>query len=113
MTKGELEQIKGEFERNQSVCQNVIGLFHLLSSKPRFRIVCTLMHGECCVQDLADVVGEGRLSNISQQLRMLRLAGVVEKRRDKKQMLYRIADPRIDALIEFLRANFLQTTPSS
>jgi DNA-binding transcriptional ArsR family regulator len=113
MTKERMEQIKEEFERNQSVCQNVIGLFHLLSNKSRFRIVCVLMNGECCVQDLSDLVGEGRLSNISQQLRMLRLAGIVEKRRDKKQMIYRIADPRIGGLIEFLRANYLQPNPVS
>lgn len=112
MTKEQLQAIKDEFEQNQSVCQNVVGLCHLLSNKPRFRILCILMHGEACVQDLADVVGESQLSNISQQLRMLRLAGIVEKRRDKKQMLYRIADPQVGGLIEFLRVNYLEPTQS-
>jgi len=112
MTKEQLQAIKDEFEQNQSVCQNVVGLCHLLSNKSRFRIVCILMHGEACVQDIADVVGESQVSNISQQLRMLRLAGIVEKRRIKKQMLYTIADPRVGGLIKFLRTNYLEPIPS-
>lgn len=110
MTQAELKQIKDEFDSNHAVCQNVIGLLHLLSNKPRFRIICTLLHGEACVQEIADVVSEGCLSNISQQLRMLRLAGIVEKRRDKKQMVYRISDPRIGGLINYLRSNYLKPT---
>ena len=50
------------------------------------------------------------MSNISQQLRMLRLAGVVAKRRDKKQILYSIADERIGGLIEFLRLRISRQT---
>ena len=38
MTEERKAEIKDEFARNQSVCQNVIGLFHLLSNKARFRI---------------------------------------------------------------------------
>jgi DNA-binding transcriptional ArsR family regulator len=112
MTKEQLQSIKDEFEQNQSVCQNVVGLCHLLSNKSRFRIVCVLMHGEACVQDIADVVGEGQLSNISQQLRMLRLAGIVENRRDKKQIHYRISDPRVVGLIGFLRSSYLKPEES-
>jgi ArsR family transcriptional regulator len=113
MNKEQLQAIKDEFAQNQSVCQHVVELCHLLSNKARFRIVCILIHGEACVQEIADVVGESQLSNISQQLRVLRLAGIVEKRRDKKQMYYRVADPRIGALIEFLRANYLEPTQTS
>ncbi len=104
----QLQQIKDEFDSNQQVCEQVVGLFQLLSNKVRFRIVCLLLHGEACVQEIADVVSEGQMSNISQQLRMLRLAGVVAKRRDKKQIQYRIADERIRGLIEFLRCEYLQ-----
>lgn len=113
MTASELQKIKREFNRNQQVCEKVVGLFHLLSNKVRFRIVCTLLHGEACVQEIADVVAGGRMSNISQQLRMLRLAGVVEKRRDGKQILYRIEDGRVRDLIEFLRGHFLTTKMKS
>ena len=109
----QLQQIKAEFEGNQMVCEQVIGLFHLLSNKVRFRIICMLLQGEACVQEIADVVAEGQMSHISQQLRMLRLSGIVAKRRDKKQIQYRIADERIGGLIEFLRCEYLQANETT
>ena len=113
MTAAELKQIKDEFAGNQQVCEQVVGLFQLLSNKVRFRIVCVLMHGEACVNEIADVVAEGGMSNISQQLRMLRLAGVVAAKRDKKQIVYRLADDRIGGLIGYLRCEFLQSGTKS
>jgi DNA-binding transcriptional ArsR family regulator len=38
---------------------------------------------------------------------MRRLAGVVSKRRDKKQNVYRIADERIRRLVEYLAEEHL------
>lgn len=107
MTKEELESIKAQFDQNQVVCEKVVGLFHLFSSKIRFRTVCMLMYGEACVQEIAEVVTAGKMSNISQQLRVLRLAGVVKQRRDKKQVLYSLADPKVAKMIEYLRGEFM------
>ena len=108
MTPEQLQSIKEEFRNGQAVCEQVVGLFHLLSNKIRFRIVCTLLRGEACVQDLVEVLGLDQMSNVSQQLRMLRLAGLVTKRRDGKQSLYRVADDRIGGLIEFMRRHYLK-----
>jgi len=108
MSPAQIQEIRDQFAARPQVCEQVIGLFNLLSNKVRFRIVCVLTHGEACVQEIADVVAEGRMSNISQQLRMLRLAGVVSKRRDKKQNVYRISDERIRQLIGYLTENYLE-----
>ena len=108
MTSKELAAVKAEFAQNHLVCEQVVGLFHLFSNKVRFRIACLLMHGEACVQDIAEVVSDGKMTNISQQLRMLRLSGVVKKRRDKKQILYSLSDEKIARMIEFLRSEFLE-----
>jgi len=107
MTKEELVCIKEQFDQNQMVCEKVVGLFHLLSSKVRFRTVCMLMYGEASVQEIAAVVTDGKMTNISQQLRVLRLAGLVNKRKDKKQVIYSLADPKIAHVVEFLRAEFM------
>lgn len=109
MNQEKLDEIKEQFENNLVVCERVVGLFHLLSNKPRFRIACMLMHGEACVQDIAYVICGGKMSNISQQLKMLRLSGVVKKRRVGKQLLYSIADEKVAHLIEFLREEFLES----
>ena len=113
MSREQLEEIKEQFDNNRVVCEKVVGLFHLLSNKPRFRIACMLMYGEACVQDIAYVISGGKMSNISQQLKMLRLSGVVKKRREGKQILYSIADKKVEHLIGFLRAEFLESECST
>jgi DNA-binding transcriptional ArsR family regulator len=54
------------------------------------------------------VVNVGKLSNISQQLAILRLGGIVQKRRDDKRVLYVIKDERVRRLIEFLCHQYLK-----
>jgi DNA-binding transcriptional ArsR family regulator len=70
--------------------------------------VCLLSRGEFCVNDIMDVVNEGKLSHISQQLMILRLAGIVQKRRSKKLILYAIKDESVRRLIEFLCRQYLK-----
>ncbi len=108
MKPAQIQEIRDEFDARKQVCEQVVGLFGLLSNKVRFRIVCVLVRGEACVQEIADVVADGRMSNISQQLRMLRLAGVVAKRREKKRNVYRIADERLRHLIGYLTEQYLE-----
>lgn len=95
------------FAQNEAVCSQINQLFHLLSNKGRFRIVCLLCLGEFCVNHIADVVGHGRLPNISQHLKMLTLAGVIERRRENQRIFYRLKDERVRSVIEFMRSQFL------
>ena len=99
---------KEEFRKDSAVCERVVTLLHLISNKARFRIVCLLSRGEFCVNDIMDVVNEGKLSHISQQLTILRLAGIVQKRRSNKLVLYTIKDQRVRRLIEFLCLQYLK-----
>jgi DNA-binding transcriptional ArsR family regulator len=100
--------IKEEFRKNSVICERVVTLLHLISNKARFRIVCLLSRGEFCVNDIMDVVNEGKLSHMSQQLTILRLAGIVQKRRSNKLILYAIKDERVRQLIEFLCLQYLK-----
>jgi DNA-binding transcriptional ArsR family regulator len=97
-----------EFRKNSALCERVANLLRLVSNKTRFRIACLLARGEFCVHDIMDVVGECKLSHISQQLTILRLAGIVERRRSSKHVLYVIKDQRVRKLIEFLRLQYLE-----
>jgi DNA-binding transcriptional ArsR family regulator len=99
---------KQEFCNNNALCDRLVTLLRLVSNKTRFRIACLLAQGEFCVHDIMDVVGEGKLSNISQQLTILRLAGIVERRRSSRRILYIIKDKRVRKLIEFLRLQYLE-----
>ena len=104
---GIARELKKTFEKNEAVCAKVIGLFHLFSNKGRFRIVCLLARGEFCVHEIAEVVGQSKLSNISQQLKILTLSGVIERRREDQRILYRLKDERMGRLVEFLQQQFV------
>jgi len=99
--------MKLELGRNEAVCGKVLDLLHLVSGKVRFRIICLLARGDFCVRDIAGVVGHGNLSNTSQQLKILRMAGVVGHRREQRNIIYFLADERVRKMIRFLRREFL------
>jgi DNA-binding transcriptional ArsR family regulator len=101
------KELKAAFRKNEAVCARVIQLFHLFSNKGRFRIACLLARGEFCVNDITEIVSEGKTSNISQQLKMLALSGIIERRRENQHILYRLKDPRVGKMIQFLQEQFL------
>ncbi|QXD25203.1 metalloregulator ArsR/SmtB family transcription factor [Opitutia bacterium ISCC 51] len=101
-------EIKKEFQSNEALCVGLIGIFQLIANKCRFRIVCTLTRGEFCVNDIAEIIGETKVSNISQHLKMLRLAGLISSRREEKRVVYRLADDRIRGMVEYFRGQYLE-----
>lgn len=103
----DLSAFQAEFERNDSLCNRLVGLFQLISHKPRFRIICLLDHGDFCVGDIADVVNQGSISSISQQLKILTLAGVISKRRDAQKIIYHLEDPNVREILRFMRKKYM------
>jgi len=71
-------------------------LFRALGDETRVRIVALLSHGELCVCHLEEALGLQQ-STTSRQLAVLRAAGVVETRREKSWVYYRLA-PQNDEL---------------
>ena len=100
-------EIREVFADSGAMCAEVIETLGLVSNPVRLRTVCMLTHGEYCVADIVNVAGEGKATNVSQQLRMLRLAGVVETRRCGKQLFYRLKDGPVPRLVNFLRSEYM------
>jgi len=101
-----MEEIKQRFANREDVCRNVIDILSLMSNKTRFRILCMLAEGDFCVTEIVDTIQMGKLSNISQQLRILTLAGSLEKTREKQRVIYHLRDRRLATLIETLEKQF-------
>ena len=101
------KELKEAFRNNEVVCSRVIQLFQLFSNKGRFRIACLLARGEFCVNEITEVVSEGKTSSISQHLRILALSGVIERRRENQRILYSLKDKRVGNMIQFLQQQFL------
>lgn len=74
-------------------------IFKLLSHPARLAILEILQHGEECVCHMEAVLGY-RQAYLSQQLSVLREAGIIQDRRDGWNIFYRVVEPDIYAVIE-------------
>ncbi|MEV4572380.1 metalloregulator ArsR/SmtB family transcription factor [Nonomuraea jabiensis] len=75
-----------------------VDAFRMLSDGTRLRLMWLLSSGEKDVNSLAEAIGVPRPS-VSQHLAKLRLAGLVDTRRDGRRVLYRARDSHVRALI--------------
>lgn len=67
-------------------------MLRALAHESRLMIVDRLSRGECSVGDLHELVG-GDLSTVSKHLALLRAHGIVEDRREKTTVYYRLLTP--------------------
>jgi ArsR family transcriptional regulator len=74
-------------------------LFHLLSLENRLRILDELRYGDACVCHLQHKLKKPQ-AYVSQQLRILKDAGVVDTDRDGVNIFYRLVDPLARQLID-------------
>jgi len=75
-----------------AVLKAVAGRHKALGHPARQAIVHTLRQDECCVCDLANVL-DMPVSTLSQHLRVLSAAGLLESRQDGKLVFYSLAQP--------------------
>jgi len=99
----EIKQAKpnGPLFRDKDKCTAVVRMFSLFSNEVRLKILCLLNEGEFCVREIVDAL-EGKYSNISQQLKILSLAGYVDKNREENQVYYHLKDNKIKDILKFL-----------
>jgi DNA-binding transcriptional ArsR family regulator len=73
----------------------------LLANEDRLLLVCQLSQGERCVSELEEQLGI-RQPTLSQQLGVLRTEGVVNTRRQGKNIYYSVADPAMLEIVKLL-----------
>ena len=76
-------------------------LMGMLASEARLRILCRLVEGERSVGDLARICGMSQ-PTMSQQLKRLKEAGLVEGRRDGQTIYYSVMGDEVAAVLETL-----------
>lgn len=81
------------------------GLLKALSNPDRLLLLCQLTEGEHCVSELEALL-DIRQPTLSQQLGVLREEGLVDTRREGKQIYYRIASARALAVLQTLYQQF-------
>ncbi|MCE7030184.1 ArsR/SmtB family transcription factor [Jiella avicenniae] len=85
--------------------EEAVSLLKRLGHPTRLLIVCRLVEGEMSVAEMEDELGL-RQPSLSQQLGELRNAGIIEPRREAKNVVYRLADPKAERLVATLHALF-------
>lgn len=80
-------------------------LLKSLSHPDRLLLLCQLVQGEACVQDIEKMTGIKQPS-LSQQLGVLRENGLVSTRREGRQIYYRIASDDAMAVMQVLFERF-------
>jgi DNA-binding transcriptional ArsR family regulator len=90
------------------VLEDVAALFKLLSHPARLAILQVLQEGEECVCHVVAALGL-RQAYISQQLMVLRQAGLVTDRREGWNVFYRTTRPEIYAVLSAALATVTDT----
>ena len=81
--------------------QRAAELMEMLASEARLQILCRLLDGERSVGDLAQACGMSQ-SSMSQQLKRLKDAGLIEGRRDRQTIYYGVKGREVAAVLETL-----------
>lgn len=87
---------------NNSTAERHAQIFKALMHPVRLQILDALRGGEQCVCHLEAQLGQ-RQAYVSQQLAVLRKAGLVADRRDGPNSFYRIAHPEVLTLLDTVR----------
>ena len=82
-------------------------LLKALAHPARLMLACALAEGEYSVGELEEML-DIRQPTLSQQLGVLREAGIVETRRDARQIFYRLTEEKAAQLIAALHAVFCE-----
>lgn len=87
---------------SDAVIKDVAKLFKLLADETRLRILALLtQNDECHVRALCDVLGQSQPA-VSHHLALLRVAGLIECRREGKHNFYRAMPERVKDLLDII-----------
>ncbi len=78
---------------------SAVEMLKLLGDETRLRVICALLEGEHSVNELAEVVG-AQPAAVSQHLAKLRLARLVQSRREGTRIFYVVDDAHVRRLVE-------------
>lgn len=84
------------------MAKDLVQLFKLLADETRLRILSYLMQtDELHVRALCDLLGQSQPA-VSHHLALLRVAGLIESRRDGKHNFYRLLPQRFQQFMEMI-----------
>ena len=82
--------------------------FKALAHPARLKLLERLAREDCCVSEIEDCLSISQ-PNVSQHLKVLKRAGIIQGRRDKRRICYRISDEWVRDLINTIFSRRMPT----
>ena len=92
-----LQKVRQELPTDELLC-DLSDLFKIFGDTTRIKILYALLESEMCVCAIADLLGMTQ-SAISHQLRILKDADLVGKRREGKTIYYFLSDDHVRTIV--------------
>ena len=86
--------------------RKIADLLKLLANEHRLLILCSLISGPLTVSEIHTFTPNITVSALSQNLNQLKTAGILESEKIGMNVVYRIQDERIIALISAIKENY-------
>ena len=91
---------------DEARCVQVSGTLSLLANPKRLKILCLLSECDRSVDELVQAAGSS-FPATSQQLKLLTLAGLLERRREGRNIFYRLKDEKVLSILHHLKSLYL------
>jgi DNA-binding transcriptional ArsR family regulator len=101
---------RGEDLVSAELLQQAAATFGMLAAPVRLHIVWLLAQSERDVSSLADDIG-ATAQVVSQHLAKLRLAGLVQARREGRRQVYLVSDPHLASVVGEMIAHLRGSSP--
>ncbi|MDA8410507.1 MAG: metalloregulator ArsR/SmtB family transcription factor [Treponema sp.] len=88
-------------------CIHVAEILSMIANPKRLKILCLLTERDRSVDEIVQSGGSS-ISATSQQLKLLTLAGFLERRREGRNIFYRLKNEKILSLLHFLKSLYLE-----
>ena len=92
-----LQKVRQDLPTDELLC-DLADLFKIFGDTTRIKILYALLESEMCVCAIADLLGMTQ-SAISHQLRILKDADLVGKRREGKTIYYHLSDEHVRTIV--------------
>ena len=86
--------------------RKIADLLKLLANEHRLLILCSIIAGPLSVSEIHTFTPNFTVSALSQHLNQLKTAGILESEKIGMNVVYRIQDERIIALISAIKENY-------
>lgn len=105
----ENESIRGvgasSLQCDDSQIEGTARILQAVAEPTRWKILCLLMKGERCVTDIHESV-ESSQSVVSHHLALMRARGLIQSRREKNKIYYRLDNPNFSSFARMIHDVF-------